>query len=207
MIAHLRGTVTAAALDHVVLDVGGVGLAVRTPPHVAAREGETVTLHTHLAVTDDALTLYGFAAPADRDLFLALIAVSGVGPKLALAALGALGADRLRAAVRAEDVGALTAVPGIGRKGAQRIVLELREQLGAVDEPAPHGGTAAVPDPRAEVHQALVGLGYAAAEAQRALDALTEPEPDGEAAPGADGAAGEDPEALLRAALRHLART
>ena len=200
MIAHVRGTVASAALDHVVVDVGGVGLAVRTPPSIGAQEGQALTLHTHLAVTDDALTLYGFAAPADRDLFLALIGVSGVGPKLALAAIGALGADRLRAAVSAEDLAALTAVPGIGRKSAQRIVLELREQLGPV-EVAPAEGATAVPDARTEVHQALVGLGYAATEAQRALEALAQEQADG----AREGT--EDPEALLRAALRHLART
>lgn len=191
MIALLRGTVVEASVDRLVIDVGGVGYEVRTPPSVRAQPGEEITVHTHLVVSDDALTLYGFASMDERELFLALTGVSRVGPKLALAALGALGAERLREAVGAEDITALTAVPGIGRKGAQRLILELRETLVPREGETPAAdGAGAAADPRAEVRQALAGLGYAADEAQAALAAV----PDDEA----------DPEVLLRAALQQL---
>lgn len=190
MIALLRGTVVEASVDRMVIDVGGVGYEVRTPPSVRARPGEEISVHTHLVVSDDALTLYGFASMDEREMFLALTGVSRVGPKLALAALGALGADRLRDAVSTEDVTALTAVPGIGRKGAQRLILELRETL-VPREGEPAATDAAVgADPRAEVRQALAGLGYAAEEAQAALAAVSDDE--------------GDPEVLLRAALQQL---
>lgn len=190
MIALLRGTVVEASVDRMVIDVGGVGYEVRTPPSVRARPGEEISVHTHLVVSDDALTLYGFASMDEREMFLALTGVSRVGPKLALAALGALGAERLRDAVSTEDVTALTAVPGIGRKGAQRLILELRETL-VPREGEPATADAAVgADPRAEVRQALAGLGYAAEEAQAALAAVSDDE--------------GDPEVLLRAALQQL---
>lgn len=190
MIALLRGTVVEASVDRLVVDVGGVGYEVRTPPSVRARPGEEISVHTHLVVSDDALTLYGFASMDEREMFLALTGVSRVGPKLALAALGALGAERLRDAVSTEDVTALTAVPGIGRKGAQRLILELRETL-VPREGEPAAADAAVgADPRAEVRQALAGLGYAADEAQAALAAVSDDE--------------GDPEVLLRAALQQL---
>jgi Holliday junction DNA helicase RuvA len=191
VIAQLRGTVVEASLDRMVVDVAGVGYEVRTPPSVRARPGEEIAVYTHLVVSDDALTLYGFATVDERDVFLALTGVSRVGPKLALAALGALGAQRLREAVHGEDVTALTAVPGIGRKGAQRLILELRETLVAGEgdgSPTP-AGDGAGGHVHAEVRQALAGLGYAADETQAALAAV----PDD-----------DDPEALLRAALQRL---
>ena len=191
MIAQLRGTVVEASLDRMVVDVAGVGYEVRTPPSVRARPGEEIAVYTHLVVSDDALTLYGFATVDERDVFLALTGVSRVGPKLALAALGTLGAQRLREAVHGEDVTALTAVPGIGRKGAQRLILELRETLVAGEgdgSPTP-AGDGAGGHVHAEVRQALAGLGYAADETQAALAAV----PDD-----------DDPEALLRAALQRL---
>ena len=191
MIAQLRGTVVEASLDRMVVDVAGGGYEVRTPPSVRARPGEDIAVHTHLVVSDDALTLYGFASVDERDVFLALTGVSRVGPKLALAALGTLGAQRLREAVHGEDVTALTAVPGIGRKGAQRLILELRETLVAAEDdgsPTPSGDGAGG-HVHAEVRQALAGLGYAADETQAALAAV----PDD-----------DDPEALLRAALQRL---
>lgn len=190
MIALLRGTVVEASVDRMVVDVGGVGYEVRTPPSVRARPGEEISVHTHLVVSDDALTLYGFASMDERELFLALTGVSRVGPKLALAALGALGAERLRDAVSTEDVSALTAVPGIGTKGAQRLILELRESLVPRQDEPPAADGAGGADPRAEVRHALAGLGYAAEEAQAALAAV----PDDEG----------DPEVLLRAALQQL---
>lgn len=193
MIALLRGTVVDAAVDRLVIDVGGVGYEVRTPPSVRARVGEEVAVHTHLVVSDDALTLYGFASTDERELFLALTGVSRVGPKLALAALGALGAPRLREAVGSEDVTALTAVPGIGKKGAQRLILELRETLVPADGEGTAGAAGAAPtDAAAEVRQALLGLGYAADEAQAALAAVPTDT--------------DDAEELLRVALQQLGR-
>lgn len=173
MIALLRGRVVASSLGEVVLDVGGVGYAVRVAPGtVVGSQGAEVTLHTVLAVREDALTLYGFAAATARDLFTVLLGVTGVGPKVALAALGTLGEQGLRRAVVAEDVAALTVIPGVGRKGAQRMILELRERLGAADAADLPGAAAGVLSPRAEAAQALVALGYAPAEAARTLDAL-----------------------------------
>ncbi|MPZ89004.1 MAG: Holliday junction branch migration protein RuvA [Nitriliruptorales bacterium] len=179
MIALLRGRVAAATLGQVVLDVHGVGYVVRIPPGSApGSPGEEITLHTHLAVREDAMTLYGFARASARDLFTVLLGVTGVGPKVALAALGTLGEDALRRAMVAEDVTALTVIPGVGRKSAQRMILELRERLGApVDAGGvgirEEGGDPLVrPSPRVEVAEALSALGYAPLEVSRALDDL-----------------------------------
>jgi len=194
VIAMLRGRIVSAALGEVVLDVGGVGYAVRTVPgRRIGAPGTEVVLHTHLAVREDALTLYGFPDAASRGLFETLLGVTGVGPKLALAALGALGADGLRRAVVTEDVAALTVVPGVGRKGAARMVLELREKLGAIGPLAgvPGGGPVPAGGTRGEVAQALETLGYAPAEAVAVLDRLEV----------ADDAVPED---VLRAALRTI---
>lgn len=194
MIALLRGRVAQASLGEVIVDVGGVGYRVRVPPGATpGAVGDEVTLHTHLAVREDALTLYGFGDAAARGLFETMLGVTGVGPKVALAALGTLGADRLREAVVTEDVTALTVIPGVGRKGAQRMVLELRERLGTLTAAAgPTNGQAAGEDPRAEVREALAALGYQPAEVARTMDALPAE---------ADDAS---PEALLRDALRRL---
>lgn len=176
MIALLRGRVAAGSLGEVVLDVHGVGYAVRVAPGTpTGPAGRELTLHTHLAVREDALTLYGFATTGARDLFEVLLGVTGVGPKVALAALGTLGEEGVRRAVVAEDVTALTVVPGVGRKGAQRMILELRERLGAAGQaadglPGELAGSADPANPRAEAAQALVALGYAPNEAARVLD-------------------------------------
>lgn len=197
MIGHLSGRLATAALGEVVVDVRGVGYRVQVPPgSVRGSVGDEVTLHTHLAVREDALTLYGFPDPPTRDLFETLLGATGVGPRLALAAVGTLGGDGLRRAILAEDVAALTVVPGVGKKSAQRIVFELRERLGPEvgDGALPEGAGApsgTAEDPRAEVRAALAGLGYAAAEVQRALDGLDTDE---------HGSAEE----LLRAALQRL---
>lgn len=193
MIALLTGTVASAGLGEVVLDVGGVGYHVHVPAGAThARVGERLTLHTHLAVREDALTLYGFPDAEAKGLFEALLGVTGLGPKLGLAALGALGAQGLRRAVVAEDVAALTVIPGVGKKSAQRMILELRERLGRPSDELP--GPASVPvETRAEVREALTGLGYAAGEIQQALDALP-----------ADADA--EPETLLRTALQTLGK-
>ena len=195
MIAQLRGRLAAVKPGAVVVDVGGVGYLVHIPPGMPVGVvGDEVTLHTHLVVREDALTLYGFTDARSRTLFTTLLSVTGVGPKLALAALGALGAERLRAAVVNEDVAALTVVPGIGRKGAQRMILELREKLGALHPDGVPGGAAAgdgALDARGEVREALAALGYAAPEIARTLDAL----------PADEDATAEE---LLRSALRAL---
>src|SRR5579875_2693381 len=132
MIAHLDGTVSAVAPDGAVIDVGGVGLLVQCTPGTLAglRPGEGARVATALVVREDALTVYGFATDDERNTFELLQTASGVGPRLALAMLAVFSPDQLRRAVAAEDVAALTSVPGIGRKGAQRIVLELAGRLG-----------------------------------------------------------------------------
>ena len=197
MIALLRGAVAASSLGLVVVDVAGVGYQVHVPPGGGVPPVATdVTLHTHLAVREDALTLYGFLDAGTRNLFVAMLSVSGVGPKLALAAIGTLGADGLRRAVITEDVSALTVIPGVGKKSAQRMVLELREKLGATGGDALPGAATVPGSPagaRHDVRQALAGLGYASGEVATALETL----PDDDEA---------TPEQLLRAALRALGR-
>jgi holliday junction DNA helicase RuvA len=197
VIALLRGTIVTRGAGEIILEVGGVGYRVRVPAGTAMSPvGAEVTLHTHLAVREDALDLYGFADPATRGLFETLLSVTGVGCKLALAALGTLGAEGLRRAVLAEDVKALTIIPGVGRKSAQRMILELRERLGGgssegvpSDGPGPSGPPT---DARGEVLQALLALGYAAGEVQQTIAALPD-DPDA------------GPAELLRTALRNLA--
>jgi Holliday junction DNA helicase RuvA len=194
VIALLRGRLVAGSAGEMVLDVGGVGYRVRVPLGVSSAPlGAEVTLHTHLAVREDALDLYGFPDEAGRDLFETLLSVTGVGPKLALAALGALGADGLRRAVVAEDVKALTVIPGVGRKGAQRMILELRERLGRAsrDLPGGDGGVARANGALGEVLEALLSLGYATDEVQQTVASLPD-DPDASV------------EHLLRTALRTL---
>jgi Holliday junction DNA helicase RuvA len=195
MIALLRGRVASAGIGEVILDVGGVGYQVHVPAGtVIPSPGTEMTLHTHLAVREDAMTLYGFADAGGRALFTTLLGVTGVGPKLALAALGTLGSSGLRRAVVTEDVAALTAVPGLGKKSAQRLILELREKLGALAADGIPGALTVTDagDARAEVRAALAGLGYVPAEVAAAMERL---------APGDDAR----PEELLRDALKVLA--
>ena len=205
MIASLRGTVVALGLDRVVIETGGVGLALACPPRVLGdlRVGETAHLFTTLVVREDALTLYGFSTDDERDLFDTVLGVSGIGPRLGLAMLAVLTPDEIRAAVSSEDVATLTRVPGIGRKGAQRLVLELRDRLSApaATSQAATGTSAAAAPWADQVTAALVGLGWGTKDAAAALDAV---------APRAStmAEAGEvDVPALLRAALRSLDRT
>jgi holliday junction DNA helicase RuvA len=211
MIAHLDGTVSAVAPDGAVIDVGGVGLLVLCTPGTLAglRTGERTRVATSLVVREDALTLYGFASEDERNTFELLQTASGVGPRLALAMLAVFTPDALRRAVATEDLAALTTVPGIGRKGAQRIVLELAGRLGPPGElaaVAARPGTAAAAAPwREQVRAGLVSLGWQAREADQAIAAV-EPELTG-GAPGqpSDGQAVEVSVAL-RAALRVLGR-
>jgi Holliday junction DNA helicase RuvA len=218
MIAHLTGTVAAVAPDSAVIDVGGVGLQVQCAPGTLAglHPGERARVATSLVVREDSLTLYGFASEDERTTFELLQTASGVGPRLALAMLAVLTPDQLRRAVAAEDLAQLTSVPGIGRKGAQRIVLELAGRLGS-----PGDGQAAIPAVgqslaagvaswRDQVRAGLVSLGWQAREAEQAIAAV---EPDLLAA-AADGDGGGAPaeapvdvSVALRAALRMLGRT
>ncbi len=199
MIASLRGRVVGLRLDAVVVEVGGVGLlAYATPTTLAAlRVGEQADLATSLVVREDSLTLYGFADADERDTFEAVQTVSGVGPRLALAMLAVHTPDGLRRAVAGEDLAALQRVPGIGRKGAQRIVLELADRLGPATAVVTAGGAPApAADRRGEVVEALVGLGWTARAAE---DAVANVVP-------ADGGPIEaaDVAAVLRGALRVL---
>ncbi len=219
MIAHLNGTVASVAPDGAVIDVGGVGLLVQCTPGTLAglRPGERARVATSLVVREDALTLYGFAADDERNTFELVQTASGVGPRLALAMLAVFTPDALRRAVAAEDLAALTTVPGIGRKGAQRIVLELAGRLGSPGDGLATGGAggAAAARPasapwRDQVRAGLVSLGWQARDADQAIAAV---EPELVAAGGAqaEGEAADgqavDVAVALRAALRVLGRT
>ncbi len=167
MIGRLRGLLAAKHADRVVLDVGGVGYEVAVTPRGLVElpgVGEEAVLHTHLHVREDVMALYGFPAEDQRNLFRLLLGVSGVGPRVALAILGTLSVDELRIAVVTEDADALTMVPGIGKRSAQKLMLELRPKLDLPDAELPSGGSVV-----AEVRDALEGLGYQAAEIRAAL--------------------------------------
>jgi holliday junction DNA helicase RuvA len=174
MIARLRGTAVVSDADGLVLDVGGVGYRLHATPAAVgkAADGEVV-LETHLHVREDALQLYGFADAGERELFELLLAVSGVGPKVALAIVSGYSPGELRRAIAREDAALFQTIPGIGKKTAQRVVLELREKiapLAAVE--SPHLGAG---DGHVVARDALVELGYSAAEAEQRL-ADTDPE-------------------------------
>lgn len=205
MIAFLAGRVAAVGPDSAVLEVGGVGMAVQCTPGTVAtlRVGEPARLSTSLVVREDSLTLYGFADDDERAVFELLQTASGVGPRLAQAMLAVHAPDELRRAVATEDLKALELVPGIGRKGAQRIVLELRDKLGAPHGgPATRSGAASGAEPwREQVHAGLVALGWSPREADDALVAVA---PDALAMQSELGRV--DVGALLKAALRALSR-
>ncbi|MGW4529077.1 Holliday junction branch migration protein RuvA [Amycolatopsis sp. NPDC004378] len=196
MISSVRGEVLSVGLDHVVVEVGGVGFAVQATPATLAtlRRGEETRLHTALVVREDSLTLFGFADVDARELFGLLQTVSGIGPRLALATLAVLDPDKLRAALVEGNITVLTSVPGIGRKGAERLTLELRDKVTAL------GGTGDVPAVtapgalRSEVVEALAGLGFPAKQAEQAVDKVL-----------ADGD-GHTTSSVLRAALATLGR-
>lgn len=176
MISSVRGQVLSIGLDHAVVEVGGVGLAVHAAPATLAtlRRGEEAALPTALVVREESLTLFGFADADSRELFWLLQTVSGIGPRIALATLAVLEPQQLRAALADGDIGALTRVPGIGRKGAERLVIELRDKVGGPREaatPGPPGG-AADGGRRTSVVEALVGLGFAARQAEQAVDGV-----------------------------------
>jgi Holliday junction DNA helicase RuvA len=199
MIASVRGTVVATAPDHAVVEVGGIGLAVQCAPGTLAglRVGAPARLATSLVVREDSLTLYGFADDDAKALFELLQTASGVGPRLAQATLAVLTPDEIRKAVANADTSTLTRVPGIGKKGAERQVLELRDRVGPV--PAGPDGAAGVTGGNwpEQVRQALVGLGWTAGQADQAVAAV------------ADTVEGPTPPVpvLLKQAIRLLGRT
>ncbi|ORA80018.1 Holliday junction branch migration protein RuvA [Mycobacterium malmoense] len=170
MIASVRGEVLEVALDHVVIEAAGVGYRVNATPSTLAtlRAGTQARLITAMIVREDSMTLYGFADSDTRDLFLTLLSVSGVGPRLAMATLAVYDAAALRQALHDGDVAALTRVPGIGKRGAERMVLELRDKVGGLAAgaaPALNGHAV-----RGPVVEALVGLGFAVKQAEEATD-------------------------------------
>ena len=202
MIAHLIGTVAGVSPDGAVIDVGGVGLRVQCTPDTLAslRLGEGARVATSLIVREDSLTLFGFGSEDERNVFELLQTASGIGPRLALAMLAVHSPDALRRAVAAEDLNALTMVPGIGRKGAQRIVLELKDRLGAPGEVFGIGAAPArktEPSWRDQVQSGLTNLGWSARDAEAAVAAV-EAESDGGEVP--------DVGTALRAALRKLSK-
>lgn len=203
MIASIRGRVLSAGAGWVVVDLAGVGMRVEVPSGrmPQAYPGDEISLNTSLVVREDSLTLFGFADVDERDVFVTLQTVSGVGPRLALAMTAVLTPDQLRRAVAEEDLTSLQRVPGIGKKSAQRIVLEIGDRLGPAgdDGAAPDGRPAAEPDPLSahagEVVAALVTLGWSEVQAATAVEAVLA---------GEDAPAEGDVPGLLRAALRHL---
>jgi Holliday junction DNA helicase RuvA len=202
VISHLDGTVCAIAPEGAVVEVGGVGLLVQCTPGTLAtlRTGERARVATSLVVREDALTLYGFAADDERDVFELVQTATGVGPRLALAMLAVFTPDALRRAVAAEDVTALTRVPGIGRKGAQRIVLELAGRLGAPGmgsgQAQPGAGGSRLPGAapwRDQVRAGLVNLGWQARDAELAIAAVeADMAQGGSGGPGGDGPGGDE---------------
>jgi Holliday junction DNA helicase RuvA len=202
VIAHVRGEVAAINLTSVVLDVGGVGLELLCTPGTIAtlRLGHQAMLPTSMVVREDSLTLFGFTDDDEKQTFELVQTASGVGPKVAQAMLAVLSPDDLRRAIASDDVKTLTRVPGIGQKGAQRIILELKDRIGAP------GGVVRTPAPspadawRDQVQQGLVGLGWSAKDADLAVESVSHMVPTGST---------DQPDvgALLRAALRSLSRS
>jgi holliday junction DNA helicase RuvA len=177
VISRLRGTMAGRTPDGLVVDVGGVGYLVAATPSVLRRAegGGELTVETYLHVREDALQLYGFAEPAERELFLHLLAVGGIGPKVALSVVSSAPAAELRRAIVLEDPARFQAIPGIGKKTAERIVLELKEKLGSEDVVALPSLPGAPTSAHVVARDALVELGYTVVEAETAL-ARTDPE-------------------------------
>ena len=190
MISFLEGEVAERSGGRVVIAVGGVGYEVQVPASTLAAlppVGRTARIHTRMVVRDDAMTLFGFGSPDERELFDLLVTVNGIGPKVALSFLSVLSPDAFRRAVSAGDVAALTVVPGVGKKVAQRVVLDLKDRLGGDD-------VVAVDGPLADVREALLALGLSPQEASEAMAGL----------PSNGGRSTED---LLREALQRMGGT
>jgi Holliday junction DNA helicase RuvA len=199
MIAFVRGPVAAIGLDSCVIEVGGVGLQLYCHPGTLAtlRPGQEFKLATSMVVREDSLTLYGFADADEKELFELLQTASGVGPKLAQAALAVLSPDQLRHAVAAEDLAMLMKIPGVGKKVAQRLVLELKDKIGAPSRTVAGRPLQRTEAWREQVHAGLVGLGWSARDADDAVIAVSPL--------AADSAEASVPD-LLRAALRALSK-
>ena len=189
MISSLTGAIAEIGSGHVEVNVGGVGYLVHVPASTSAalRLGAQVRLLTQMVVREDSMSLFGFADSEQRELFRCLTGITGVGPKLALAVLGTLSPNALRRAVASSDVAALTAVPGVGKRSAERMIVELKSQLGSLEAVA-----APVGSKLGEVREALLGLGYGYSELDEVLERLA----------GADAPVEE----LVKTALRTLAR-
>ncbi|MCJ7702772.1 MAG: Holliday junction branch migration protein RuvA [Anaerolineales bacterium] len=192
MIASIYGRVADLPPDSVVVEVGGVGLMVFVPDQlrVILRVGEKVKFYTYLVVREDSLTLYGFSTNEERDFFIMLIGVNGVGPRLALAGLSTLNPEAIRRAVFTEQVEIFSRIPGIGKKTAQKILLHLQDKVKYVDGFEP---VAAMDDSDTQVLEALVTLGYSVVEAQAALQAMPKDVPD-------------DVETRIRLALQYFSK-
>lgn len=198
MIASIEGTLVEILPDGAVVDVAGVGYRAVMPASAVARlpaKGKRVRLHASLQVREDSMTLYGFVVAEQRELFEVLISVNGIGPKGALAALSVHSPEAFRKALVAEDLDALTLIPGVGKKTAARMILELREKLALPEADGVPGASPARRAALAEVRAALLGLGYTPAEAREALERVA----------GANGH-DEPVEDLLKRALRELAK-
>ncbi|RNE49263.1 Holliday junction branch migration protein RuvA [Corynebacterium alimapuense] len=204
MIASLRGSVIHIALDHAVIDCAGVGYRVETTPSTLAtlHRGEEATLLTYLAVKEDAMTLYGFSSDEDRGMFHLLQTVSGLGPRLALASLSVMNAGELCRAIAGEEAKTLQRIPGVGKRMAERLILELKDKVAAFAPAAdPDSGALATPDLPAgasavvlQVTEALIGLGFNERIAQPVVEGVLEKSPT------------LDTSAALRAALSQLGR-
>jgi holliday junction DNA helicase RuvA len=197
MIAFVRGRVAAVTLSSAVVEVGGIGLEVMCTPNTLAhlRTGQEATLPTSMVVREDSLTVFGFRDEDEKSMFELVQTASGVGPKVAQAITAVLAPDDLRRAIAGDDVKTLTRVPGIGQKGAQRIILELRDRIGPPSSTSPAALPAAAEAWRDQVHQGLVGLGWSTKDAEKAVGTVADQ-------------AGDAPDvgALLRAALRSLSK-
>jgi holliday junction DNA helicase RuvA len=198
MIAFVRGEVAAVSLSSAVLEVGGVGLELMCTPGTLAtlRVGREARLPTSMVVREDSLTIFGFLDDDEKSIFEIVQTASGVGPKVAQAIVAVMSPDDVRRAIAAEDVKALTRVPGIGQKGAQRIILELKDRIGPPLGSVHTSAAVAPVEPwREQVQQGLVGLGWSTKESEKAVEAVADQ-------------AGDAPDvgALLRAALRTLSR-
>jgi holliday junction DNA helicase RuvA len=209
LIAFVSGRVAATGPDGAVVEVGGVGLSVQCTPATLAtlRVGDRAHVPTSLVVREDSLTLYGFADDDERTVFELLQTASGVGPRLALAMLAVHSPDALRRAVATEDLAALTTVPGIGKKGAQRIVLELKDRLGGPVGSAPEVTAATSPTAapwRDQVQAGLVNLGWSGRDAEKAVDAVAAELAADAAAAGTDGQEIPPIAVLLKSALKKL---
>jgi len=198
VIASIRGTVLTVQLDRCVVETGGVGVLVHATPSALSglRRGEEGMLHTELVVREDSLTLYGFDSVEARELFLTVQTVSGVGPRLALAVLATLEPEELVRALGTGDIASLTRVPGVGKRTAERMVLELRDKMGPLPQSGAgdEGSDAAAAPAATEVADALEGLGFSAAQSEKTAAAVLASDPD------------LDPAQALRLALKSLGK-